>query len=161
MKEDISKIFKISENDLDTAVSEQPSLYYFYASKAVSLSTKERLAKINIDVVYAQREKYWREKLNIEHDKVTDSQIKAAIARDKKYIEAQEEHVYAKEQSEKYQSIVTSLEQRKKSLELIVQLKLREFHSKVNGTQFNGDAKEFIAESNRNKIRKKIADKRR
>jgi len=124
-------ILAINKYDLDTETAKQPLLYKSWAKKACKKRFEYDKAKANHEVLKAKVELEIRrdpDRFNL--PKVTEDTIKSAIAVDQRLIDSEDNVLQLKLEAAELDVLVKALEQRKKSIEDLIQLFFRDYFAK-------------------------------
>ena len=130
-KEQKKNILSIDKYDLDTETATQPDLYHHWAKIACKKRFEYDTAKLHHDVLKAKVELEIRknpEKFGL--SKVTEDTVKAAMAVDKRLIDSYENVLTLKKEASELDCLTEALQQRKKSIEDLIQLFFRDYFAK-------------------------------
>lgn len=123
-------VFAIDKDRLDEEWVSQPLLYYKYAMRLADAREEFDRAKARKEVVEAELDAaIRRDPPAFGLEKITDDAIKKAIIRQRRHTEAQEELIKAKHTMDVLDLTVDTLDQRKRALEKLVDLRLKEYFS--------------------------------
>lgn len=121
---------QIDEHALDKECINQPANYLKWAHRVIDLNTEISEVDAEADVLKAELDNRIREtpaKYGLE--KVTESAIKAAIARDKDYNEKLKQIRELRHEMEMANAVLRALEHKKRSLTLLVELRGQGWHA--------------------------------
>lgn len=122
---------EIDKYDLDRETANQPKLYNKYCKLACNKRFEYDKAKASYEVLKARVElDIRRNPENYSLPKVTEDTIKAQIAVDQRLIDAWEQVLILKKEASELDAFVNALEQRKKSIEDLIQLFFRDYFAK-------------------------------
>jgi len=124
-------ILAIDKYDLDTETAKQPTLYNHWAKIACKKRFEYDKAKAAHDVLKAKVELEVRrnpEKFGL--GKVTEDTVKAVITTDKRLIDSMDNVLTLKKEAGELDALTEALQQRKKSIEDLIQLFFRDYFAK-------------------------------
>jgi hypothetical protein len=125
-----SSFLAIDENQLDVEWLGQAELYYTYAAKLSDAIASMDEAKADFELTQAELAKDIREDPGkYDLGKVTDKSVEATVIMQKEYQEAQAAVNTAKHRVGVLKAAVDALDQRKKALEKLVELRLANYYS--------------------------------
>jgi hypothetical protein len=109
----------------------QPRLYREYAGKLADARMRLNEARSALDIVYAEQDKDVRlHPQKFEIDKITEATVKNAIMLTAAYQNADEDVIRAKHDVDVLEAMVGALDHKKKALENLVSLEMRDYFSK-------------------------------
>lgn len=129
-KERDSSFLQIDENQLDVEWLGQPELYYEWATKLADAIYDLDEAKAELELVQAEVENSIRsqpDKYGME--KITEKAVAAAVPMQQEYQDQSSAFNKAKHRVALYKATVDSLDQRKRALEKLVDLRLANYFS--------------------------------
>lgn len=124
-------ILAIDKYDLDRETAEQPDLYRKHAKIACQKRFDYDTAKANHEVLKAQIELEVRrdpEKFGL--SRITEDLVKAVVTTDQRLIASTKNLLLLKKESAEYDILTDALQQRKKSIEDLIQLFFRDYFAK-------------------------------
>jgi len=130
IKNDFEKDLSIDIENLDVEATLQPELFFKYASLAKEAREKYDLAKMKLNITEAELARKIRERPRaFGVVKITESSIKEAAIVHPEYRTAYKKMVKARSESDLLYRAQEAMDQRKRMLELLVQLHGREYFS--------------------------------
>lgn len=131
---------KIDIENLDVEATVQAELYFKWASLAREAREEMDMAKLNLEITEAKLSKKVREKpAEFGVRKVTEGSISIAVKTHPDYAEAYKDHIKAKSEYEILIKAEQAMEQKKRSIELLVQLHGREYFAGPNAPHTPGE----------------------
>lgn len=119
---------EIDIESLETEAVVQPELYFKWAKLAVETKENADRAKMFLDVVYSELAKKVRTSpADFGLKKITEGTVTETVKSHPEYQSALENMIQAKAESEIHYKAQEAMEQRKRMLELLVQLHSREY----------------------------------
>lgn len=128
--DDDVNFFDLNPNRLDQEWLKQSSLYHRFAVKLADAREVWERAKAHRDVTEAEVElEVRRNPLKFDLEKVTEGAVRMTVMADKRYQAAVAGVIKAKHDVDVLEAAVAALDHRKKALENLVQLRLRDYYS--------------------------------
>lgn len=121
-KEKILKDLLFDETNIDKAVTEQASLFFYYGMKWVDAVNKMNAIKMDLEMLKARLYKKYRTQLENGKGKTTEGMIESSIITDSEYIKMMEDYRKAKEEAEEWGVVKDAFKQRKDLLEVFVNM---------------------------------------
>lgn len=109
---DMSKALLILESTIEEEIKTQPSYYFFIASLHKKLLTRLEYLKVRRKAVFAQLLEKAREKRGPSGRYLSDTDAKAMVDKNKKYIRISERCIEARDQADQLYSAVRAFEMR-------------------------------------------------
>ena len=156
----VSEDLMMDEDNIDNNVMEQPSMFVYYGIKWARATKKADALKINVAEVSAQREIHWRKKLAKREDKVTEAMIRAKVATDPIYKEANNDYLDAKEKAEILGVVKDGFKHRKDMLGLLLPYLMSHMHPDVKNVM-KPNIEKLSDRLIKKKLKKKISDKKK
>ncbi len=156
-REQTDDFFTIDQNALDREWLRQPKLYHEYAVQLADARQKLEQQKTAVDVCRAEIDQ--RVRANPEehcpNGKATESAIASVIETDPFYKKAVRLMQNARHAVDILVAAVETLDQRKKALENLVQLRLADYFSEPRGPR---NSREFVEGETKRRVRRAVAD---
>lgn len=128
--DDECDLFKPDKNNLDEEWVNQPAMYLEYALKLADAKAEHDRAKANLEVVMAEEDlQIRRHPEDYGLEKITEKIVESTVLLQSKVSVASEKLIKTKHKVDILQAYVYALENRKKSLENLVQLRLAEYYA--------------------------------
>jgi hypothetical protein len=136
----------IDIDNLDFALIKQPNQYFHVAQQhALAISRRDKLDH-EMDVLKASLDREIRLEAIKTGEKITESQIKAAIERDKEHRALMFEYLYAKREADQWLALKDSYQQRSYILKDLVSLHVSGYFGEAVGAKERGDARKRVIE---------------
>jgi len=147
----------IDLDDLDNEILKQSAWFYYWGRKWVKAVRKRNALKVASEESYAERESYWRRKLNKREDHVTESMIKSKVLQDPEYKKVNSDYLDAMYNVDTLKIIKDGLRQKKESIALFLKQIHDEKYSEVK--QPKGD--KYVLDAIARGVKRKIDERRR
>ena len=152
----------VDHNHLEWEWFRQSGLYFDYAEAEAEAEAEKGLAKLNIDVVKAEVEESIRndpESYGLET--TTEPAIKAAVARDKRVIKANEDYIRATKVDKILVGALRALEHKKRTLEKADERKLNAIYAEPKAPKYMKGVERSIDKEAGKKLRQSLSKRRR
>lgn len=158
--EQLKALLAINKNELDTEISNQPSLFYEVAEACVSAMAERDARKEELATVDAELDGKARVTLSQREERVTEAMVKNAVQSHKDHEQAFEAYMEAKTKSDLFSAMKDSFGQRGYMLRDMVQLYVASYFEQPS---VRGDAnadravydvqRERLGQARRNRIK--------
>lgn len=144
----------IDELRLDKDCMEQPMLYLEYSLKLADARQNYDETKVQLDLTEAELKQAIRnnpKRFDLDGEKITEAAINSKVPLQKEYKDAQGELSDAKHRVDVLSAAVGALDQRKRMLVLLVELRRQELSSEP---RVSGDGKRAVEQDSKTRVRK-------
>ncbi len=149
-------LYDIDPDKLDIACIDQPKLYHKNSLAFAQARADHERAKSDLELVEAELDKEIRlepERFGLE--KLTETIVEKAIIRHRRYRAAKEKYLESKHTMDVFQAFVFTLDHKKKSLEMLLQLRMNNYYSEP---RLKGDLHTQVSETRQQEARRKARD---
>ena len=155
-KEDL----KIDPENLDAEACVQPELYFKWASLAKDAREEMDMAKFNLEITESELSKTVREKpAAFGVRKITEGSIAIAVKTHPDYQSAYKYYIKTKSEFDIMNKAQEAMEQRKRSIELLVQLHSREYFSGPSVPHTPADLWKKVKEKKGEEVQKEMVSR--
>lgn len=160
LMEEYRSFLKIDKNDLDTALLEQPDIFYRVANEySLALSRKDQ-AKTLLDEAEAEADQLIRRDAEEEKEKISETVVKERIILDPEVKTRRMEYVSWVGLAGRWEAMRDSFTQRSYALKELVTLYATGYFGDVTGTGARNDAAGRQYETNRDSLAQERARRR-
>lgn len=153
--EEYKQKLKISTDDLDAEVEQQPSTYYEVASRqALAVSKRDALYE-RIKVVDSELGLLVRKEAEAEGRKLTEAMVASLVQTHEDHMHVKSQYLMMKQQAEELSALKESFMQRAHMLRDVVQLYLNGYNADrfVRSTNYSRESYQAKADALREKVR--------
>lgn len=145
MEKTVTENLEIDKFNLDDELTNQPSLYFHYASLLVEANDDVIRLKEAIDIAEAQADSRIREIATV---KITEAFVKGRVAQDEDVLQAHDRYFNAVKNKNLLEAAVKAFEQRRSSLDNLVRLHTTSYYAEPTETVYAKAAEQELKSEN-------------